>query len=299
MTELLVLNIVEGLIQAVSLDGSRVRTVADGLDEYPDGIVVDQRRGHIYWTNMGTPDPGQPEGGEITNFGRSGSLERVDFDGRNRRTIVPRGGFTTGKQLTADFAEGKLYWCDREGMQVLRCDLDGSHLEPLVVVATGDEAARDSRNHCVGIAIDPRNRLVYWTQKGSTTAAEGRIFRAPIDTPSGRTAADRDDIDLLFARLPQPIDLHLDGRGSLAWTERGVGSAGNTLNRATIAPRVGAPEVCSHGYKDPIGLTTPDGITYYVCDTGGSIREVNLADGIDRELVHLNPSLCGMTLAEL
>ncbi len=40
-------------LQAVSLDGTRVRTLVAGLDELPDGIVVDQRRGHVYWTNMG------------------------------------------------------------------------------------------------------------------------------------------------------------------------------------------------------------------------------------------------------
>jgi hypothetical protein len=28
------------------------------LDESPDGVVVDQQRGHIYWTTMGTLDPG-------------------------------------------------------------------------------------------------------------------------------------------------------------------------------------------------------------------------------------------------
>jgi hypothetical protein len=57
MTGLLVLHIAKRAIQAVSLDGSRVRTVLADVDETPDGIVVDQARGHIYWTNMGTPDP--------------------------------------------------------------------------------------------------------------------------------------------------------------------------------------------------------------------------------------------------
>ena len=45
---------------------------------------------------------------------------------------------TTGKQLAADFEAGVLYWCDREGMQVLSCNLDGSELRPLVVPAVGE-----------------------------------------------------------------------------------------------------------------------------------------------------------------
>ncbi len=59
MTELLVLNDGKQEMQAVSLDGTRVRTLITGIDERADGIVVDQLRGHVYWTNMGAPDPGQ------------------------------------------------------------------------------------------------------------------------------------------------------------------------------------------------------------------------------------------------
>jgi len=33
-------------------------TLVSDLDESPDGVVVDQQCGQIYWTTMGTPDPG-------------------------------------------------------------------------------------------------------------------------------------------------------------------------------------------------------------------------------------------------
>ena len=82
MTELLVLNDGKQEMQAVSLDGTRVRTLITGLDELPDGIVVDQARGHVYWTNMGAPDPGST-GGDLA-YSRNGSLERADLDGGNR-----------------------------------------------------------------------------------------------------------------------------------------------------------------------------------------------------------------------
>ena len=90
MTELLVLNDGKQEMQAVSLDGTRVRTLITGIDERADGIVVDQRRGHVYWTNMGAPDPGSGPRSEEA-YARNGSLERADLDGSNRVTIVPRG----------------------------------------------------------------------------------------------------------------------------------------------------------------------------------------------------------------
>ncbi len=297
MTELLVLHIAKREIQAVSLDGSRVRTVVADVDETPDGIVVDQARGHIYWTNMGTPDPDSGRGAFSTFFTRNGSLERVNLDGSDRRTIVPRGAFTTGKQLTADLDAGLLYWCDREGMQVLRCRLDGSGLETLVVAGTD---AQDARNHCVGIAVDPVNRLVYWTQKGAPDAGQGRIFRSGTEIPVGRTAADRDDIELLWQDLPEPIDLNLDDSGRLVWTDRGAEPDGNTLNRGQVQPAVGAYEILARGYQEAIGVATADYTTYYVSELrSGGIRVLNLADGTDRELTQLGPGVTGVALAEL
>ncbi len=298
MTELLVLNDGKQELQAVSLDGTRVRTLITGLDERPDGLVVDQSRGHIYWTNMGAPDPGAGPRSEAA-YAPNGSLERADLDGSNRITIVPRGAFTTGKQLTADFEAGVLYWCDREGMQVLRCNLDGSGLRPLVVPAVGDQEMRLERNHCVGIAVDLDRRLLYWTQKGAPNAGEGRIFRAPLDLPTGTSAQHRDDVELLWKDLPEPIDLHLLACATLVWTDRGAEPEGNTLNRALVQPSLGTPEILSRGYHEAIGVAAVSESEFFVGDLGGSIRHVDLDTGLDTELVHLGQFLTGIALAEL
>jgi hypothetical protein len=298
MTELLVLNDGKQEIQAVSLDGSRVRTLITGLDERADGIVVDQARGHVYWTNMGAPDPGSGPCSEVA-YARNGSLERADLDGGNRVTIVPRGAFTTGKQLAADWAAGVLYWCDREGMQVLSCNLDGSDMRPLVVPAVGDEAARTIANQPVGIAIDLDRRLLYWTQKGAPKAGEGRIFRAPLDLRPGVSPYYRNDIELLWKDLPEPIDLHLFGGSTMVWTDRGAEPYGNTLNRATVQPSVGTPEIISRGYHEAIGVAAISESELYVGDLGGSIRYLNLEAGVDEEIAHLGFGLTGLALAEL
>jgi hypothetical protein len=298
MTELLVLNDGKQVMQAVSLDGSRVRTLITGIDERADGIVVDQARGHVYWTNMGAPDPGSGPRSEVA-YARNGSLERADLDGGNRVTIVPRGAFTTGKQLAADWEAGVLYWCDREGMQVLSCNLDGSELRPLVVPAVGDEAAQTIANHCVGIAVDLDRRLLYWTQKGAPKAGEGRIFRALLDLRPGVSPQYRDDIELLWKDLPEPIDLHLFGGSTMVWTDRGAEPDGNTLNRATVQPSLGTPEILSRGYHEAIGVAAISESELYVGDLGGSIRYLNHDTGIDTELVNLGPGLTGLALAEL
>ena len=169
-----------------------------------------------------------------------------------------------------------------------------------MITAVGDEAAHIDRNHCVGIAVDLHRRLLYWTQKGAPNAGEGRIFRAPLDLPPGTSAQHRDDIELLFKDLPEPIDLHLLGDGAtLVWTDRGDEPEGNTLNRAMVVPTIGAPEILSTGYREAIGLAAVSDAEFYVGDLAGSIRHVNLDSGVDAELVHLGHGLTGIALAEL
>src|ERR1700758_146461 len=114
---LFVLELNAGRIHSMNTDGSDRKTIVSDC-HLPDRIVVDV--GHIYWTNMGIPSLDD------------GSIERADIDGKNRKTIVPQGKTHTPKQIILDKKGGKLYWCDREGMRVMRCNLDGSRVETLI-----------------------------------------------------------------------------------------------------------------------------------------------------------------------
>lgn len=294
--ELLVLNVGKQALQAVSLQTGSVRTLVNGLDERPDGIVVDPVRRHVYWTNMGAPDPGAgPKSQEA--FTRNASLERANLNGSHREAVLPPGAFTSGKQLTADLETGKLYWCDREGMQLLCSNLDGSDLHALVVVGEGDDAAHDATNHCVGIAVDLSRRLVYWTQKGATNANQGRIFRAPLDIEEGVAPNQRDDIELLWDGLPEPVDLDLVVDGTtLVWTDRSTEPNGNGLFRATVQPAVGEPERLSSGHAEAIGVAALSDSEFYVSDLGGNIRHIDLKTGTDEVSARLGPGLTGLAL---
>ena len=182
-SSLFVLDASGGRIFSANADGSDLKTVLTGC-RTPDGIVVDVEAGHIYWTNMGNP---------VRN---DGSIERVDLDGRNRKSIVPDGGTFTPKQMHLEKASGKLYWCDREGMRVMRCNLDGSKVEALLDVSGGDpRPGPDPTKWCVGITVDPPRGKFYWTQKGREKAGVGRIFRANLELPKGESPANRSDIE--------------------------------------------------------------------------------------------------------
>src|SRR5215467_9700012 len=144
---LFVLELNAGRIHLMNTDGSDQKTIVSNC-RLCDGIVVDVAAGHIYWTNMGVPSIDD------------GSIERADLDGSNRRVIVPPGGTFTPKQIHLDKANGKLYWCDREGMRVMRVNLDGSQIETLVQAGEGEKDRSDERRWCVGIAVDPARRQI-------------------------------------------------------------------------------------------------------------------------------------------
>ena len=298
MTELLVLNDGKQQMQAVSLDGTRVRTLITGLKERPDGIVVDQSRGHVYWTNMGAPDPGGGPRSEVA-YTRNGSLERADLDGTNRVTIVPRGAFTTGKQLAADFEAGVLYWCDREGMQVLCCNLDGSELRPLVVSAVGDEPAHVARKPPCGhrcrfgsarAVLDAEGRTRCRRRQGLPYPARSAGRRKSTPAQRHRTAVEG------------PARAHrspLAGRGD-AGVDRSrrqtEGQHARPRDRGAIGRYTG-----DHVYRMPRGDRTGRRLRVGVLvgDLGGSIRHVNLDSGLDTEVVHLGPGRTGIAIAEL
>src|SRR4029077_19704794 len=105
-------------------------------------------------------------------------------------SVVPPGGAFTPKQLQLDKQNGKLYWCDREGMQVARCKLDGSNIETLIDTSQGaSRPGKDQTKWCVGIALDVKGGKLYWTQKGADNAGQGRILRAALEIPKGQTPA--------------------------------------------------------------------------------------------------------------
>ncbi|WP_405891166.1 3-hydroxyacyl-CoA dehydrogenase [Streptomyces sp. NBC_01527] len=274
-----------GRLFSVNPDGSDKQVVVTGC-RIPDGVAVDVVAGHIYWTNMGLP----PE--------NDGSIERVDLDGGNRTTIVPGGVTHTPKQLHLEAAGRKLYWGDREGMCVMRCDLDGSNVETLVQTGRGEDDRRDETRWCVGVAVDPAGGHLYWTQKGPSDAGLGKILRAGVDLPAGEGPAGRGDIEVLFEGLPEPIDLELDlAERTLYWTDRGDPPRGNSVNRSPMDPPYGrrTPEILLTHLMEGIGLALDrDAGRMYVTDLAGNVYAADL-DGSNRtEILVLQGNLTGI-----
>ena len=287
------LTLSAGRILSANPDGTDLKVIIDEGRKLPDGLALDVAAGHIYWTNMGDPKS------------NDGAIMRSDLNGQNMIAIVPSGGTFTPKQLQLEKKTGKLYWSDREGMRVMRANLDGSEIETLVDTSAGDSRpGPDPTKWCVGIAVDTDGGKFYWTQKGGHHAGLGRICRANIQIPPGQSAENRGDIELLYDNLPEPIDLDIDSiHRTLYWTDRGDPPRGNTVNRAPMDSEAGnrkEPEVLFTHLMEGIGLALDvKGGRMFMTDFGGSVYSANL-DGSNRKTVlFAEGNLTGIAYAEL
>ena len=286
------LDLSAGRVISVNPDGTDAKTIVNEGRKLPDGVVVDVPAGHVYWTNMGNPSA------------NDGSIERADLDGGNITTIVPEGDTFTPKQLQLDKKNGKLYWSDREGMRVMRSNLDGSKIETLIQAGHGEADRRDGRNWCIGIALDVEGGKLYWSQKGNDNAGEGRIFRANLEIPKGQGPANRKDIELLFDSLPEPIDLDLDlVNRMMYWTDRGDPPRGNTVNRAHMDaafPNRKEPQIVFTHLMEGIGLALDlKGGRMFLTDLGGSVYSASLDGSNKKTLLVAQGNLSGIAYAEL
>jgi hypothetical protein len=283
-----------GEVFSANPDGSDLKVIVSEGRRLPDGIVVDTEAGHLYWTNMGNPTA------------NDGSIERADFAGNNVTHIVPPGGTFTPKQLQLDEKNRKLYWCDREGMRVMRANLDGSEIETLIDTSEGEaRPGKVIKKWCVGIALDVEAGKLYWTQKGSDNAGEGRIFRANLEIPKGQTPANRKDIELLYEGLPEPIDLELDlANRTIYWTDRGDPPRGNTVNRAPMDPAQGngkkEPVIIFDHLMEGIGIALDlKGGRMFLTDLGGSVYSANLDGSNKKTVLAAEGNLTGIAYAEI
>lgn len=226
-----------------------------------------------------------------------GTVQSCKLNGSDIQSVIRAGAVHTPKQLIVDQVNDKLYFCDREGMRVLRSNLDGSEYETLIQTGDwkNDKDAADQSNWCVGISVNQKEGKFYWTQKGTSKGGKGRIFRANIHLPKGQSAANRTDIELLFSGLPEPIDIEIDeDTQTLFWTDRGDPPTGNSLNSAKVGDlrslkdgeRSPKYRILARQLHEAIGLKLDQVNKHiYLTDLGGTVYRTGI-DGKDKKKIY-------------
>jgi hypothetical protein len=105
----------------------------------------------------------------------------------------------------------RLFFLDVASGCILSVNTDGSDMNVIVDEGSGDDGrpAIDVRKWCVGIEVEAVGGSIYWTQKGGDNAGDVCICHGSMDLRPGQVAADRQDIEVLYEILPEPINLEL------------------------------------------------------------------------------------------
>ncbi len=177
-------------IQRADLDGSNVKDII--FINEPEGIALDVKNNHIYYTNTANASPVNakvfradlnglnphtlisnlhvPRGialdlvNEKIYFGQSGGgtdrIQRANLNGSRVETLL----IAPNNDIALHLRTGKMYWVD--GRDVIKADLDGTDTE--IVASEFDWP--------LGIAIDPLHGKIYITD-----ARAGKILRMNLD----------------------------------------------------------------------------------------------------------------------
>ena len=145
---------------------------------------------------------------------------------------------------------------------------------------------------------------MYWTQKGSDNAGQGRIFRTNTEIPKGESAAKRSDIEMLFDNLPEPIDIELDLANRLIyWTDRGDPPRGNTVSRAPMDADFSKhpePEILFTHLMEGIGISLDfKNDRMFITDLAGDVYSARLDGSQKKVLLAAQGNLTGIAYVEL
>ncbi|XP_012940301.1 very low-density lipoprotein receptor isoform X2 [Aplysia californica] len=163
-------------IEVARMDGSHRKTIASkDLDE-PRALVVDPKRGWIYWTDWGK----QPK------------IEKCGMNGKERKEIVNRN-IIWPNGLTIDYTNNRLYWVDAKLHIIGSSDLNGKDFHVIL---------KDFVKVAHPFAITVFEDFLYWTDWMS----DGIHKTSKFGHTEGNSSAAVTNIAL---NLKSPMDIHV------------------------------------------------------------------------------------------
>lgn len=255
---------VSGKVMTSAADDFEPRTLVRRAGQGSDGIAVDVEHGFIYWTNMGVPSENDGslvraklDGSEVTTLIPEGDIytpkqlkldtqsaklywsdregmrvSRSELDGTGLETLYTSGTGSDARRdannwcvgIAVDTLGGYFYWTqkgpdDDETGSIRRAPLLSAGEDP--ESRTDVEMVYEGLAAPVDLDLDLAAGMLYWTNRGDDT-----INRGPLEMPAGKSAATRDDREIIVADVPQAIGIALDLERELVYYTDAVGDLG-------------------------------------------------------------------------
>ena len=173
----------QGAIFKSDSHGNNIRKIVSGLDIPYRGLIVDEKRQRLYWTNwLGHNNP------------QSGEVSYSDLDGLNKKTII--NGLKSGGYLTIDYMHDKLYVSDLFGDSIIKMDMNGSSAKIDIPTDRPDQLVIDSLHSQVLWYDKKAKKMMY---KGlSANSADKVLDASQVFNGITEMAYDKKTNSLLF-----------------------------------------------------------------------------------------------------
>jgi hypothetical protein len=235
---------VSGRVLSAVAENPTPKVLVASAGSGPDGIAVDLAAGFIYWTGMGNPsaDDGfvmrsKLDGSNVTTLVPAGGtytpkqmrvdvpsgkmywsdregmrIQRANLDGSSVETLVTTGTTATDRMdlsrwcvgMALDTANGFFYWTQKGGDNAGVGSIRRAHIQmpsgQSSTNRTDIEVLFSGLPEPIDIDLDLQDRIIYWADRGDDT-----VNRAPIEIPTGRTAANRTDRQILISNVREAI----------------------------------------------------------------------------------------------
>lgn len=254
-------NIFHNKIFQANPDGSDRVTFAKTAT-WPDAVVVDEKSGMMYWTNMG----------DMEGTALNGTIQRCQMDNciDTTTTIVDKNNTATPKQLSLDRINGYIYWADRDRDLIQRCALEGTNVETVLILEDESELKP------VGCEIDEEDNILYWSEKDSHRI--GRVNLSKISLPYVPQEKDY----IVTSNVKGPTEIKIDkARRKIFIAER----VSSRISSVDLEGGIPTP-VADKGLNHPVGLALDrkNGIIFMSELYEQDINRVNM-DGTDFKVI--------------
>ncbi|XP_021351873.1 prolow-density lipoprotein receptor-related protein 1-like isoform X3 [Mizuhopecten yessoensis] len=233
-------------IEVAKLDGSYRTTFIAGGMVSPRAIVLDPRKGSLFWTDWDSDNP------RIETCSMSGQERKVIF---NIQSIMG-AGWPNG--LTIDYDFNRLYWIDARSDSIHTIKYDGSDHR---LILKGHEKMRHP------FALTLFGNYVYWTDWSSSALLRANKFNGS-------------DVTVIQKTVSQPFDLQVYHPMRQPMVKNPCGdNNGNCSHLCLIGYNQTASCMCPHLYKlAKDNHTCENDHTFLLFVKTSEIRGVDLLD---------------------
>nr|XP_039272637.1 low-density lipoprotein receptor-related protein 2-like [Styela clava] len=232
-------------ISMLTSDSTKYQLLIDG-QTYATGVAVDVRNKKIYWIDM-----------------TQRSIWRGDFDGKkvtNKRKIIDHTKVVRPENVAVDWIHGNIFWTDSGSNSVGVAKVTGANV---ALIKKGDKHYNPR-----GLAVDPKNGLVYITDFGKNP----KIERCSMSVKDECETLIDDDV-----AWPSGIALDIQ-RNQMCWTDRKIPmlSCSNTDGKRRRNMKLSEGRL-----KDPFAITLYKNRVYWTDWINTGILSINFLNWND------------------